>query len=451
VEVNGLPTDSFENNALIKELQAQLHHHGNRFLCAYSGGLDSTVLLHAATRISGIILRAIHIHHGLHPNADAWAEHCVRVCRDLGVELILVNVDVNKDDGNGVEAAARSARYLAIADHIRRDEVLLTAHHEQDQAETVLLRLLRSSGSQGLGAMRTFGTPHGFKQSRPLLSISKMELQNYANERKLYWIEDPSNDKTDFDRNFLRHEILPLLEERWPQAVSALSRSAELLAEEHQCLRLQSEFFLAQVQGIDEHSLSVQALMKHQKAWRAQILRAWTESLNTPPLPAKILQEIEQTLLLAEPDAEAQATWRGTAISRWRDCLYLSSVQSDMPQDWQFDWNGADDFELPNGNRWGFVAIGNSPIAAKDIHDHFGGDFLITLRRGGEKILLGNREHHSLIKNCLQELGVPPWERRKLPLVSTATGECLAMGDILASARFKDFCESRKIRFSRRV
>lgn len=448
MEVDDLPTNDFESNALLKELQAQLLQHGNQYLCAYSGGLDSTVLLHAAARITGIELRAVHIHHGLHPNADSWAEHCARVCRDLGVKLIIVKVDVRKDHGKGLEAAARSARYKAIADHIRNDEVLLTAHHQQDQAETILLRLLRGSGSQGLGSMRALSSAHGFKQLRPLLSISKAQLHDFANTEKLSWIEDPSNDKTDFDRNFLRHEVLPMFEKRWPQAVSALSRSAELLAEEYQCLRAQSDIFLAQAQGIDEQSLSVPALMQHQKPWRAQILRAWTESLDTPPLPAHILQEIELTLLHARPDSEARVSWEGIGITRWRDCLYLSKSQPDMPHDWRLNWNGTDEFALPNGDRWGFAG---KAIEIHDIQDYFRGDFVVSLRQGGEKILLENREHHSLVKNCLQELGVPPWERRQLPLISTGSGECLAMGDVLISARFKTFCESRKIRFSRRV
>ncbi|MGH8757936.1 MAG: tRNA lysidine(34) synthetase TilS, partial [Burkholderiales bacterium] len=303
----------------------------------------------------------------------------------------------------------------------------------------------------GLGAMRALSAAHGFKQLRPLLSISKAQLHDCAVAEKLGWIEDPSNDKTDFDRNFLRHEVLPMLENRWPQAVSALSRSAELLAEEHQCLRVQSDIFLAQVQGIDEQSLSVPALMKHQKPWRAQILRAWTESLDAPPLPAHILREIELTLLQAKPDAKARVTWEETGISRWRDCLYLSKAQPDMPQDWQLHWNGTDEFMLPNGDRWGFDGAGNNRTTAMDFQDCFGGDLIVTFRRGGEKVLLENREHYSSIKNCMQELGVPPWERRKLPLISTSTGECLAMGDVLISARFKAFCESCKIRFSRRV
>ena len=203
-------------------VQAQLQ--GNQYLCAYSGGLDSSVLLHAVSKIPGIALRAIHIHHGLHADADTWSEQCRAFCRARDIQIDVIKVDVEKGAGKGTEAAARNARYLAIANHIQADEVLLTAHHRLDQAETVLLRLLRGSGSQGLAAMRATSWAHGFKHTRPLLSVSKAQLQAYAKSENLYWIEDPSNNKTDFDRNYLRHEIMPLLEQRWPQAVAALSR-----------------------------------------------------------------------------------------------------------------------------------------------------------------------------------------------------------------------------------
>jgi tRNA(Ile)-lysidine synthase len=451
VEVNNFPAGTAENNAMLKKLREQLAVHGKNFLCALSGGLDSTVLLHLLARLPGLRVRAIYINHGLHPDADIWSEHCTKFCRELNIELKTVNVEVRKDSGKGTEAAARDARYQAIARHILDDEILLTAHHRQDQAETVLLRLLRGSGSQGLAAMRELTTARGFKQLRPLLSVSKKELQDYASTEKLTWVEDPSNEKTNFDRNFLRHEIMPLLEKRWPHAIAALSRSAELLSEEHQCLREQSAIFLAMVQGVDERALTISGLMQHSKPWRAQILRTWTESLNTSPLPTNILQEIELTLLTASSDTAAQVQWSGTQIIRWRDCLYLLETSVEMPNDWQHVWADALPFTLPNGDEWGFDSGQNTVDLAEAVQKHFGGDLLIGFRQGGEKILLKNREQHSSLKNCLQELGVPPWERSRLPLMFTATGECLALGDVLLSGRFEAFCESNGIRFSRRV
>lgn len=429
-------------------VQAQLLE--KKYLCAYSGGLDSSVLLHAVSKIPGIILRAIHIHHGLHADADTWAEQCVAFCRARDIQIDVIKVDVKKNAGKGIEAAARNARYLAIAKHIQAEEVLLTAHHLQDQAETVLLRLLRGSGSQGLAAMRASSWAHGFKHTRPLLSTSKAQLQAYAKSENLHWIEDPSNNKTDFDRNYLRHEIMPLLEQRWPQAIAALSRSAELLAEEHQCLREQSTIFLAMLQGIDERALTVSGLMQYSKPWRAQILRAWTESLNTPPLPANILQEIEQALLTASSDTAAKVQWSGSQIIRWRDCLYLMETPVEMQDDWQHVWEDALPFTLPNGDQWGFDSDLNPLALSALIKNHFGGDLSVGFRQGGEKILLKNREQHSSLKNCLQELGVPPWQRSRLPMLLTVSGECLAVGDVVQSARFEAFCESNDIRFLRK-
>jgi len=284
-----------------------------------------------------------------------------------------------------------------------------------------------------------------------LLSVSKTDLQNYANTEKLSWVEDPSNEKTDFDRNYLRHEILPLLEKRWPQATMNLSRSAGLLAEEHQCLREQSEIFLAEIQSVDQHVISVSGLLRHSRPWRAQILRAWISSLDASPLPANIFQEMEQSVLSAKQDASAEVRWADTEITRWCDCLYLSATKTVMPEDWQCSWNGDGSFEMPNGDCWGFESRDPPTNIASLIHDSFGGDLSISLRKGGENIRLANRDHHSSVKNYLQGLGIPPWERRRLPLLFTTAGECLAVGDVLLSARFEALCQSYGIRFSRIV
>ncbi len=449
--VNNPPPGNCENAALLNKLQTQLLAHGRKFLCGFSGGLDSSVLLHAAAKLSDIHLRAIHIHHGLHPDADHWTQHCIDFCRNLNVDLTVIKVDVDKTSGTGTEAAARHARYDAIARHIHEDEVLLTAHHMQDQAETVLLRLLRGSGSQGLAAMRAMTSAHGFRQFRPFLSVPKSMLQDYAESEKLKWIDDPSNEKIDFDRNYLRHEIMPLLEKRWPQASANFFRNAELLAEEHQCLLEQSEIFLSQIQGVDKFAVTVSALMQYSKAWRAQILRAWTQSLDTPPLPGNVLQEIEQSLLPARPDAIALVQWSGMEITRWRDCLYLSKVRTEMPADWECEWNGGNDLVLPNGDRWFFESVGSDLDIADAVRKNFSGPLLVRLRRGGERILLTNHEHHTSLKNRLQELGIPPWERRRTPVFSSGAGECLGMGDFIHSARFEDFCKAHGLRLVRKV
>ena len=178
--------------------------------------------------------------------------------------------------------------------------------------------------------MRAMTSAHGFRQFRPLLPVPKSMLQAYANSEKLNWIDDPSNEKTDFDRNYLRHEIMPLIEKRWPQASGNFFRNAELLAEEHQCLLEQSEIFLSQVQGIDKFAVSVSALMQYSKAWRAQILRTGRNRSRLHHCPACMRKSSNHfcrpgrmLVLLA---------WSGTEITRWRDCLYLAEAHVEMPR-----------------------------------------------------------------------------------------------------------------------
>ncbi|MBN7138577.1 tRNA lysidine(34) synthetase TilS, partial [Lysobacter enzymogenes] len=229
-------------------------------LCVgYSGGLDSSVLLHAlaaspAARERG--LRAWHVHHGLHPDADAWAAHCAQVCAGYGLELTVSRVSVARDGGDGPEAAARAARHAAFAAGLGAGEVLTLAHHRDDQAETLLLRLLRGSGPDALAAMREWRDCGRGRLWRPLLALPRAALEAYAREHALRWIDDPGNDEQRYDRNFLRHRALPLLRERWPQAPAALAQSARLQEEAAELLDGEDAAALAQVRSLDPQALS---------------------------------------------------------------------------------------------------------------------------------------------------------------------------------------------------
>ncbi|GAE56601.1 hypothetical protein XPR_3236, partial [Xanthomonas arboricola pv. pruni MAFF 301420] len=203
-------------------------------LVAYSGGVDSSVLLHllATTpryRVTG--LRAVHVHHGLHADADAWAAHCQRQCDALQVPLQVAQVQVARDSGLGLEAAARHARHVAFAAALAPGEWLALAHHRDDQAETFLLRALRASGPDGLAAMRAQRPFAAGMLWRPLLAHARAEVLAYAQAHRLQWIEDPSNADARHDRNFLRTQLMPVLQQRWPQAAEALARSAQLSAD----------------------------------------------------------------------------------------------------------------------------------------------------------------------------------------------------------------------------
>ena len=224
-------------------LLQQLHRHGipPSYQVAFSGGLDSLVLLHALCALRGRLaagVAAVHVHHGLHSDADEWDAHCQQVCDELGVAYTLLRVDGRPATGESPEAAARDARYRALAEWLPAGHCLLTAQHQDDQAETLLLQLLRGSGVSGLAAMPVMTGLGAGHHLRPLLEMTRPALHHYATAHALRWIEDPSNQSSAYDRKYLRHQVLPRLRERWPAVSSSLSRSAAHCAEASALLSL---------------------------------------------------------------------------------------------------------------------------------------------------------------------------------------------------------------------
>lgn len=397
-------------------------------LVGFSGGLDSTALLNAlsrdaATRAQG--LRAIHVHHGLHALADDWAAHCVRFCESIGVELVVARVEVARDSGDGLEAAARKARYGAFESVLAAGEILVTAHHRDDQAETFLMRALRGSGPDGLAAMRRWRKFGAGRHWRPLLETPRDDLLTHAQLHALSWLEDPSNADTRHDRNFLRQRILPLLRERWPQAAASFARSAVLNADALELLLREDALALAMTRSVDPHALSANALLELATPRRARVLRLWIETLGFPPLPAEGVARIETDLLPARADARARFEWRDVVIERWRDLLHVGRRREPMPAQWSREWDGSETLPLPGGDSLELQGT-----------DAFASPCRVSARRGGERILLPGREHSHTLKNLLQELGVPPWEREALPLVRSPAGELVAVADFAYSADF---------------
>ena len=417
-------TNRFDPTGLPHALPAQ------PIVVGFSGGLDSSVLLHAlaalpAARAHG--LRALHVHHGLHPDADDWAAHCQQVCAHLGLALHIARVNVDHDQGIGLEAAARHARYAAFRAQLAEHEVLALAHHQDDQAETVLLRLLRASGSDGLAAMQQWRELAPNTIWRPLLDQPRTALLAYAQANTLHWIDDPSNAEHGPDRNFLRHRVLPLLRERWPQAGAALARSAELLAEDAQSLRSEAAVRLTGVLASDPATVSVTALLAQPAPWRARLLRLWIEQQGLPPLRGSAIVIIDSQLLHARTDAQPQYRWQGVRMQRWRDLLHVGIEQSPLPSDWQAHWDPYTPLQLPGG---GSLRLEPAPA-------HVDSALLVRARRGGERIRLPGRNHHHSLRHVLQQHAVPPWQRAGLPLLYAADGELLAAGDRIISARWQ--------------
>jgi len=437
-------------------------HAGRPVLVGYSGGLDSTVLLHVlardpARRAHG--LRAIHVHHGLHPDADAWEAHCRATCAALGIGCIVARVQVPTSSGDGPEAAARRARRGAFADALRDGEVLALAHHRDDQAETFLLRALRASGPDGLAAMRPWRDFGRGWLWRPLLNASRDALLADAQAHRLGWIEDPSNASDAFERNFLRQRLMPLLRSRWPHAGAALARSAALQAEALELLEAGDGPALASIRTIDPQVVSVRTLESLPAARRARVLRRWIDALGLPPLPARGVAQIEADLLQAAGDGDARFDWAGASIRRWRDLLHAGPRREPLPGDWRVEWDGEMAAGLPTGDTLAFTRAMDTPPdrdigAPPDHRPHPGttpssrqpAPLVLHARRGGERITLPDRSHSHALKHVLQDLGVPPWERERLPLVSNHDGTLLAAGDLVYSAGFDAWLRERGAR-----
>lgn len=408
-------------------------------LVAWSGGLDSTVLLHllahdADQRHRG--LRAIHVHHGLHPDADAWASHCESLARAWAVPLTVVRVDVARHSGLGLEASARQSRRAAFAAELRDGECLALAQHRDDQAETFLMRALRASGPDGLAAMRPWRAFGKGWMWRPLLDTPREALHAHALAHALSWVEDPSNADPGFDRNFLRLHVMPLLRERWPHADAALSRAAHLCAESSDILSERDAAILASVREEAGSGLSVAALRLLSPARRARLFRYWAASLGWPPLPAEGIAHIEHDLIDPGQTAHDRLpgfAWHGVAIRRWRDALHAIEGERDLPKDWSCEWDGSAPLVLPNGDTLRLSGVDRFPSALR-----------AHARQGGERILLPERgpQHHSL-KHVLQELEIAPWHRSRMPLLSAADGTLLAAGDRVRSAGFDLWMQSR--------
>lgn len=430
-----------------RTLAAVLAHYPRprRYVVAYSGGVDSSVLLHALvvlirTASWQTAVDAVHVHHGLHPRADTWAEHCARECERLQIPLICQRVRVEQGAA-GLEASARDARYQVLRAYMQHDDVLLTAHHADDQAETVLLHLTRGAGVRGLAGMaerRRFGA--GWHQ-RPLLDVSRAALQGYAETHGLTWIEDPSNADVTLQRNFLRHQVIPLLNTRWPAAVAMLNRAARHLADAEQVLTILAGEHLSRCLTADG-GLSVSALTAAERILQPLILRAWVAQFHIPPPPAQAIQRILDELVPAADDAEPLVAWPNVEVRRYRQTMYLLERHAavDASQCWQ--WLGDAPLRLPNNGELRAELADQDGIALR----HWQSSAVrVGYRRGGERLRLAGRSGSHAVKKLYQEAGVPPWLRARTPLVFI-DGQLAAIPGRWIDARFAAPCGAPQLR-----
>ncbi|GIX26427.1 MAG: tRNA(Ile)-lysidine synthase [Burkholderiales bacterium] len=394
-----------------------------RLTLGLSGGLDSVVLLDILWGLStslGFRLSALHVHHGLSPRADAWARFCAELCRVRGIKLTVAPVTVDRASGQGLEAAARAARYRVFA-QADADWVVL-AHHRDDQAETLLLQLLRGAGPAGLAAMPVASAPKPGSETRllrPLLAVPRRVLEDYARARGLAWVEDESNADLKRDRNFLRHRVLPLLRERFPAAGETLARAAGLQGEAAALLetlaRMDGE---GAVEGVRLRLERLRALPPE----RVRNLLRWflIEGGVQPPPGTRRLEEALRQLLQARRDAEVAIPLGGRVLRRYLDSAWLVAP-AELPENARIgiEWRGEAKLALPWGGTIEFEPTTGAGIDAARLKQ---GPVAVRLRRGGERFQPDGGRPRRTLKNLLQEARVPPWEREALPLL-TCGGE----------------------------
>jgi len=373
-------------------------------------------------------LRAIHVDHGLYVDSAAWAAHCERVATAFDVPLEIVRVAVDTASGEGIEAAARRSRYAAFAAQLASGETLLTAHHADDQVETFLLRLLRGSGVRGLSGIALCTRFGVGKLVRPLLGVSRLELEAFGLARGLDWIEDPSNHDTGLDRNYLRHEVIPALVHRWPGLRTAVGRSARLLGEAGSLLDGEAERDAALV--MRGAQLDVEMLRGLDAARQRNFVRHVLHSRGLlPPSAARLRSGLEQ-LLSARDDRQPVLEWAGGQIRRYRGRLYVldsgfSAASERVDPGEEFAWDGRAALDM--GSLRGRLRFDNAAAVPLEV-----AGLRVRFRRGGERGLVADGAHHAKLKKVFQSRGVVPWMRAHVPLLYAAD-ELLAAGDLWSS------------------
>ena len=421
-----------------------------RLILAYSGGADSHVLLHALAQLAPsleIELLALHVDHGLQVHSAAWAQHCVETSTALGIPCQVLAVEVDRQAGEGIEAAARQARYGALAGAMHPGDLLLTAHHQDDQAETLLLQLLRGAGPKGLAAMATAMVFSYGHLLRPLLGSSRAELQAYATLAGIEWVDDPSNRDIAFDRNYLRHQVLPLLQARWPSLGQTLGRAARHQAE---AAELQADLAELDMAGhLLDGSLALQALHGLSAIRCKNLLRHWISTQDyAAPDEARLLS-ILRDLNPAAADASPVVAWHGVELRRYQQRLYLMSSLAAASPDRILAWDGLPLTLADSGLRLQTQGVSGAGLRETLFSGH---RLEIRFRRGGESCRPVGRGHSKSLKQLLQEARVLPWLRDRLPLIyvdgelAAVAGVCVCEGFAAGSGE-----AGREIHYDRRI
>lgn len=394
------------------------------YVVAYSGGIDSTVLLHLAHHGLGLTpLRVVHVNHGLQAQSAEWALHCRRQCELLGLDCETVNVTVDHDSGLGLEAAARNARYAALSAVMQAGDMLLTAHHADDQAETFLLQAMRGGGVRGLAAMPMIRPLAQGSHARPLLNFSRSDIRAYAEKYELSWIDDPSNADETFSRNYLRHKVMPLLTDGWQHVSQRLSLTAERCAETISLLDEIAQNDLKACQHADSaQTLNVQVYVSMSMPRRHNLITHWARAQSLPIPQKRFLREIDAQLESAREGAQIRIAWSGVELRVYRDQMFLIPVQPEIDSGWRSEWDASGPLDLPAG--CGELVIDGSQRSAPLPQTPLN----VRLAQPGDSICINAAAGHQRLSKLCQQAGIAPWVRDRMPVIY-ADDELLTVAD----------------------
>lgn len=429
----------FTTERLLHILSAQPP--ASTYLVGFSGGADSTALLHALKQLEGRLatpVRAVHINHGIHADSDQWQEHCVSFCQQHAIALQCRKVKLAGDTGKGMEAEARQLRYQAMSALLGPGDQLLTAHHADDQAETLLLNLMRGSGVDGLSAMPQSRPLASGVLLRPLLDFENSALISYLQEKGVIWLEDPSNQLVNHDRNFIRHEILPLLENRWPGVNKRLLLTRNAMGEARSLLERLADEYLAQYL---RHPLVLQVAVQLEQdpALFKLAIRRWLKQAGLPSIPARSLESLHGQVFKSVDGHKVQVQWGGCRLRLYQQQLWLQEGVEVLPCP-DIDWpDNLTCMQLGHD-------IGKLSLAGLNTSGPPAG-FKVSNRQNCPQFTIKQGGHHKRMKKLLQSAGIPGWLRDSIPLC-LLNGELVVIGDWCFDDRFASWMSENGISLS---
>ena len=417
-----------ESQNIEEILKQQIQAHNIKNICvSLSGGVDSIVLLYALNQClnKGSSIRAIHINHNLVKDSQSWADFCKKTCDQIQIQIDIHSVKVNTTEGFGIEAAARKARYQKLRRSIQEGEWLMTAHHQDDQLETILLRMARGTGIEGLqGIQKQFNFGRG-SILRPLLGVSKSEILGYAREKKLVWVVDTSNQETYFDRNYLRLKVIPKLKERWPSFSSSVSRLSDISTQTSILLKELAEQDLGfnyPIQNLDIEIFKNKSIGRVINIIRFLILK---NEMSVPSM--KVLNSGVNTLLNPK-SVNPSMVWDNYCIKRYLDKLYFLQLSELQPQQGNqlINWPIDETLKLDeNGSTLVAVMVKGQGLSLKKCDKNLD----VQFRKGGESIRPVGHKITKKLKKLFQEDHIFPWVRDKIPLLYKKN-ELIGVGDL---------------------